>query len=312
MLNSGLFGLGGGEVQLRQLPRLLMLLVCLNVGVSQASVDVSGSEDIAELKRYPNSWIAEYSRALVPEYRLALGTMKKVNAVVAPEAVEYIAGELTRITYRIPSGRSSEEAFSWFQRQLESLPHEKLYSCDGRRCGSSNQWANSQFGIARLYGVDREQHYLALRLKQAEEPVIAMYSVRRGNRRVYMHLDIIRTKASAGLLTADELRFRLQRGERVSVSDRDWSEEELSSMASAIGSLLVERPSSDIWLVGHQSRRGPYVRLQNDARALAELLKVSLVGLGIDESRLRTFGVGPLAPAYDPAVPENRIELLVE
>lgn len=304
LLNSGLPG--------KLLRNSVMLISLLPFsGFGHASVDVAGSADVAELNRYPQSYIVEYSQARVPEYRLALGRMKKVDGVIAPEKDDYVGGQLTRITYRIPAGHDSQEVMAYVKRQLQGLPHQLLFSCDGRDCGSSNDWANKQFEIARLYGIDREQHYMVVRL-QTEDVVMVFYTVKRGNKRVYLHLDVIRSKVSSGQLTADELMQKLLRGERVVVSDRDWPPEELMALASTITALLKDRPLSDIWLVGHQAKRGPFVTLQNDSRVLAETLKRRLVGLGIDENRLKSFGVGPLAPSYDPAVAENRIELVVE
>ncbi|OMH38719.1 DUF4892 domain-containing protein [Motiliproteus sp. MSK22-1] len=291
-------------------------LFMFGASMVSASVDVSGSADSDVLERYPLSYIDQYTQLLVPEYRLALGRMKKVNGVISPEKAEYIDGQLTRITYRIPSGHSSKAVFEYFQRQLESIPHDVLFSCEERNCGSSSEWANSQFGIAKLYGVDREQYYLAAKLNLDEGVTVVLYSVRRGNRRVYLHLDVIRPAAAVagdeGVMAVDAVIRRLQQGDRVAVLDKDWKASELKVLADALLSLLSERPLSDIWLIGHQEKRGPFERLQNDARVYAENLKEMLVGLGVQEARLRTFGVGPLAPAYNSEVPDNRIEIMVE
>ena len=288
----------------------------LAASIASASVDVSGSADTDVLKRYPLSYIDQYNQSLVPEYRLALGIMKKVNGVISPEKAEYIDGQLTRITYRIPSGHSSKAVFEYFRRQLESIPHEVLFSCEGRRCGSSSEWANSQFGIAKLYGVDREQYYQATKLTLPEDVYVVLYGVRRGNKRVYLHLDVIRSAADVDsgedVLAAATVIRGLQQGDRVAVQDKGWKASELTVLANAISSLLSERPLSDIWLIGHQEKSGPFERLRNDARIYAENLKKELVDLGVPEARLRTFGVGPLAPAYSSEVPDNRIEIMAE
>ena len=81
--------------------------------------DLPGSADLAQITRYPNSWIVDFSQQQVPEYRLATGSMKKINGVVAPESQRYVAGQLTRITYRMPSGHSSADVFEYFSQQFD-------------------------------------------------------------------------------------------------------------------------------------------------------------------------------------------------
>ncbi|MCW8885688.1 MAG: DUF4892 domain-containing protein [Motiliproteus sp.] len=278
----------------------------------QAANDVAGSEDINELKRYPLSYIDHYSQLLAPEYRLALGTMKKVNGVLSPEQFEFVGGQLTRITYRIPSGHRSDEVFKFFTDQLDEITHEVLFSCEGRSCGSSNAWANSQFGIAKLYGIDREQYYRVVRLEGPSAVTLVLYSVRRGNKRVYMHLDVIREKSAVNLQSADQMLGLLLEGQRLAIAAREWPEPLLENTATAIKGLLRERPLSTVWLVGHLAKEGPVVRLQNDADVLLKSLKSELVDRGVDEHRLKLFSVGPLAPVYDDAVSDSRVELIVE
>ena len=277
-----------------------------------AANDVAGSEDIKELKRYPLSYIVEYDQRLAPEYRLALGTMKKVNGVLAPEKAEFIEGQLTRVTYRIPTGHQSAEVFRYFSDQLEGRSHKILFDCQGRKCGSSNAWANSQFGISKLYGIDREQSYRVVRLEEDAPVTLVLYAVRRGNKRVYMHIDVIREKSAVNLQSADQMLSRLLNGKRMAIAAQGWSASILDNTTTAIQGLLQQRPLSTIWLVGHLAQEGPVVRLQNDARIALNQLKEKLVARGIDEHRLKIFSVGPLAPAYDESVPDSRIELVVE
>ncbi len=275
------------------------------------AADVAGSSDISELPRYPLSEIVEYSQSVVPQYRLALGRMKKVNGVTSPEPVRYITGHMTRITYEIPPGHSSREAFEYINKQLQDVPHEMLFSCSSRDCGSSNDWANNQFGIAKLYGLERQQYYMAVRLKETDTYIVC-YAVQRGNMRVYLHLDVIRQQGNAQAASAASLLQQLQRGERVYVTSSDPGMERLQSLAAALKSLFAKNSFTDVWLVGHQVAANPYVTLQNNSRAQAASLKARLVALGVPEGNLNVVGVGALAPAYNAQIPDNRIELVVE
>ncbi|MEH6626232.1 MAG: DUF4892 domain-containing protein [Motiliproteus sp.] len=289
-----------------------MLWVVVYSANSHGAADVAGSEDVKELDRYPLSSIVQYNQSIVPEYRLALGTMKKVNGVLSPENAEYINGLLTRITYRIPSGHGSRDAFDFVTEQLKPIPHQVVFECQGRSCGSSSAWANSQFGISKLYGIDREQHYRVVRLNGDKPTTMVFYAVRRGNKRVYLHIDRIQAQGAVALRGAEQLLGKMLKSERVVVSLKDWTEDEVASVAAAITALLTERPLSTIWLVGHQAKQGPFVRLRNDSMKYVSEFRQRLVEQGIDEHRLKLLGIGPLAPAYTDSVPENRIELVVE
>ena len=77
------------------------------------------------------------------------------------------------------------------------LTHEaqRLFSCDARDCGSSNEWANGVFNVRELYGPDRNQVYRAYVIEQAEHwSYIALYLIERGNQRSYVHIDHLRVQ----------------------------------------------------------------------------------------------------------------------
>ncbi len=293
------------------------------VNVASAAEDVAGSHDLGSLVRYPNSWIVDFSQHNVAEYALATGSMKKVNGVIAPESLRYVSGRLTRITYQLPTGHTSAGAANHFQRQFDKLPHEVLFRCEARVCGESNQWANIQFGIAKLYGIDREQHYAALMLQSAgaEPDYLAFYTVKRGNKKVYAHIDLIEAESQSSLgasqpsasLSSTALVAGLQRGMRVYLQADQVTEAD----AAALRQLLQGQPEVQLLLVGHSDQAANSA--QNTTRQqqqtlslqLAEALKQRLQAFGVEASQLQADGVGALAPAYDDSVPDQRVELLL-
>ncbi|WP_271273937.1 DUF4892 domain-containing protein [Aliamphritea hakodatensis] len=181
-----------------RIKRVLSGLMMLVAGSAFAESDLRGSSDYEGLKRYPLSWIVEYQSEASPDYLLALGKMKKKSGVIAPEASRRLSGQLRQITYRIPDGHSAEETFDFIVGQLQQQNAEELFRCQSRQCGNSHQWANQVFGVSRLYGVDRTQSYLAARLGG---DFIAVYTVKRGNKRVYLQLDILSDKPEAAVET---------------------------------------------------------------------------------------------------------------
>ena len=163
------------------------LLFCLNSSAF-AERDIRGSSDPQLLPRFPQAWIVKFNAAKVPEYRLASGPMKKLEGVIAPESIILSRGFLTRVTYRVPDSHKPEEVFNFYLKKLQALDATILFQCRSRQCGSSNQWANNYFKVSELYGVDRSQSFLSAKLHDQQ---VALYAVKRGNRRVYVHLDIL-------------------------------------------------------------------------------------------------------------------------
>ncbi len=181
------------RMNMYRVKQVLSGLMIFVAGSVFAEADLRGSSDYDGLKRYPLSWIVEYQAETSPDYQLALGKMKKKSGVIAPEKSRRLSGQLRQITYRIPEGHSAAEAFDFMAAQLQQQNAEELFRCKSRQCGNSHQWANQVFGVSRLYGVDRTQSYLAAKLGG---DYIAVYSVIRGNKRVYLQLDILSDKSS--------------------------------------------------------------------------------------------------------------------
>ncbi len=274
-----------------------------------AAEDRPGAIDLESVMRYPHSWIVGYSKAPVPEYRLATGSMKKINGVISPEYAQYISGQLTRITYQLPRGHNSTDAFNHFKRQFDNLGPEVLFRCKGRSCGNSNQWANVQFGISRLYGVDREQFYLALKLPaMGSEPAsyLAFYTVIRGNKRVYAQLDLIQSSDAAASGAAGFI-AKLEQGLRVFRQPGQLSQAEVEPLRQR----MTDQPALRLTLVGHSDQGATPEQYQASSLALAETLRQQLLAQGLDGSRLTAYGVGSLAPAYAASVPNQRVELLL-
>jgi hypothetical protein len=74
-----------------------------------------------------------------------------------------------------------------------------LFWCQARDCGESSLWANEVFGNAKLYGADDQQAYLLLRLAAPQDnSLVALYSITRGNRKAYLHVEQFDAAAPLG------------------------------------------------------------------------------------------------------------------
>ncbi|MBX2808658.1 MAG: DUF4892 domain-containing protein [Cellvibrionaceae bacterium] len=122
-------------------------------------------------------------------YLVALGPYEKRDNRWQPEASVRLSGVLTRYTYEIPAVYDEQAVFAFYRQQLPE-GGETLYECRRMHCGNSNNWANDHFRIKQLYGLDYHQFYGVYRLATGD--TVTLYSVRRGNRRIYAHIDHLR------------------------------------------------------------------------------------------------------------------------
>ena len=247
-----------------------------------AAKDYPGSSDHAGLDRFPLSYIVHYRDQNIPEYRLALGELEKINGVVTPEKEVRLSGPLKRVIYRLPNSYSAQAPFDHFRDQLTGQGFEILFECAGQACGSSNYWANTIFRYSKLYGLERSQRYLAL--KKAGQH-IALYSIKRGNKRVYTIVDVV------------------GKAEEQKVSKLDQLLE--------AGSLLYRQPLADEVLEYLRQTESPFwllgaVAPAEDADAgvsrsvgLAEAVRDQLVEAGIAGEKVRVHGVGALMPSKE-------------
>ncbi|WP_062381137.1 DUF4892 domain-containing protein [Pseudomonas abietaniphila] len=184
------------------LPRALGLLLCLSgyVGVSQAA-DVAGSQDFANLPRPTDAEIVDYRPAAELERIYPMGAIRKISGQLRFDGQVSSRGNATSVTYELPPERSASEAFTAAREALQKQNAQLLFWCQARDCGESSLWANEVFGNSRLYGADSGQAYLLLRLAAPDnDTLVALYSITRGNRRAYLHVEQFQAGAPLGEL----------------------------------------------------------------------------------------------------------------
>ncbi|RDH44467.1 DUF4892 domain-containing protein [Zooshikella ganghwensis] len=174
---------------------------------------LTAKADLLGIAPYPNAKIEEKQQRDVTNHQVVLSAVRKVNGLLRAEKELWLDGTLHRVLYQIPTGHSNKEAFDYFVEQVSKSGSTVLFRCEERRCGSSNLWANQVFEVAKLYGPDREQYYqVAKYFEQQQLYYIALYTIRRGNRRVYAMVEIFKPKQKAAkplLINADALLAQL-------------------------------------------------------------------------------------------------------
>lgn len=184
------------------LSRALGLLLCLSVyaSVSQAA-DVTGSQDFANLPRPTDAEIVDYRPAAELERIYPMGSIRKISGQLRFDGQVSSRGNASSVTYELPPERSADEAFTAAREALQKQNAQLLFWCQARDCGESSLWANEVFSNSRLYGADSGQAYLLLRLAAPDnDTLVALYSITRGNRRAYLHVEQFQASAPLGEL----------------------------------------------------------------------------------------------------------------
>jgi hypothetical protein len=163
------------------------------------AADVAGSQDFANLPRPSDSEIVDYRPAAELERIFPMGSIRKISGQLRFESQVSSRGTATSVTYELAPERSADEAFTAAREALQKQNAQLLFWCQARDCGESSLWANEVFGNSRLYGADSGQAYLLLRLAApSNDTLVALYSITRGNRRAYLHVEQFQASAPLG------------------------------------------------------------------------------------------------------------------
>jgi OOP family OmpA-OmpF porin len=100
--------------------------------------DVAGSKDHAAIKRYEGSAIIGYDFKKFDEYVVLLGPLKENMPNISPTKTQKVEGQVTRILYVAPEGRSPLEVLRNYEQELTKNGFNVLYQCAGKECGTDH------------------------------------------------------------------------------------------------------------------------------------------------------------------------------
>ena len=119
-----------------------------------------------------------------------LGSLRKISNVVRMEGKVEARGQVSYATYQLPPERGANEAFTAAREALQAAGGYPLFWCQAQDCGESSLWSAQLAGRFNLTGADNQQAFILLRRSGASsDTLVALYSITKGNRRAYLHVE---------------------------------------------------------------------------------------------------------------------------
>jgi hypothetical protein len=285
----------------------MSLVLLLLAPAAIAASDIAGASDPAGIVRVPHSWIVVYERDDDLRNReFVVSRVDKTRRDVRVEREVRTLARLVSVTYEMPRNIRPEEVINHYLNQFGA---GEAFSCRGRACGRSNDWANHIFGQAILYGPDINQYYFAGEL---DDRLLSLYVIQRGNKRVYAHLQVLTPEdpvavdfnremvdqlSSTGFVTLEDIR------PEAGGSFSDEAIEQLKELAVD----LARVGDQEVFVVCHLYGSQSADELLQSAALCSQTASEALGAAG--GPNLKPFAAGPLLPRRSGNV--SRIELVL-
>lgn len=298
---------------------LLLLTVTFN-SLAQ-SADSPGTADHPLVSRYTGSFIDGQEVLDFTGYTLPTGpAIKDSQGRRVPSEKVLLEGNVTRTLYRGPKERSTLEILRNYQAALDASGFETLYTC-GSECGNLFEWLfykemDQKIRTTKTSGsafdIPQDLRYLAAKgtvgnrivhisvlvafdagfSKLSKQPVTLLEVIESEE----MDTGMVTIDAEAMAMGIDATGHIAIYGVYFDTNSADIKAESAPTL-SEISKLLTNRPSLKLLVVGHTDNQGDYdYNMGLSGRRAEAVARALSTDHGIDRSRLRSAGVGYLAP----------------
>jgi len=301
---------------------LSLLLPAISAISLAQEADSPGTADHPLVSRYAGSFIDGQQVLDFSGYTLPVGPAIKDSEGrrVASEKIS-LEGKVTRTLYRGPKERSTLEILRNYQAALEAAGFETLYTCGGGDCGKLFHWIFYKEMEQRIlstktsggaFDIPQDLRYLAAKGAVAGKTVhISVLVAFDGgfgklSKQPVTLLEVIESEAmDTGMVTidAEAMAKGIDATGHIAIygvyfdTNSADIKTESSPTLEEISKLLGDRPNLKLLVVGHTDNQGDYDYNMGLSGRRAEAVVRALTGqYEIDETRLRSAGVGYLAP----------------
>jgi OOP family OmpA-OmpF porin len=273
--------------------------------------DVAGSRDYPGIGRFQGSRITGYQVKDFDAVRLQAAPFKNDK----PTDARRLEGLVTRIAYRTGPGPSMIEVSRNFENQLAKAGYETILACDADECGGlAFARAFEVLPLPQMWVDGFDYRYYAGRKSEGGRDTYAVVVVSKNNDDITAQL----TVAAIGALEnkmVDAAAMAKGLGEKGHIAlygiyfdtDKAILKPESRPTLDEISKLLNAQPRLSVFIVGHTDNQGAFDYNMNLSRQRADAVAAALVqNYRIDKARLRTAGLGYLAPIGSNASEDGR------
>lgn len=288
-----------------------LILLALAAPAHAASGDVRGARDYPGIGRFGGSVITGYRAQDFDATTLQAAPFARGKAADQRR----VEGRITRIAYRTGAGPSILEVARNFESQLGKAGFETLVACDTKQCGGlAFSRALDTLPVPQMIVDGFNFRYYAGHKQDGGKETYATVLVSQNNKQIYAQLIVAVTGALENKMV-DAAAMAKGLGETGHIAlygiyfdtDKAVIKPQSKPTLDEMAKLLRGQPQLNVVVVGHTDSQGGYdynmALSQKRAAAVAAALRRDY---GIAPARLRTAGVGYLAPVGSNASDDGR------
>ena len=301
---------------------LALLLLGSSGSILAQEEDSPGTADHPVVSRYTGSFIDGQAVHDFTGYTLPVGPyVKDAEGNRVPSEKLVLEGRVTRTLYRGPKERSTLEILRNYQMALEAAGFETLFTCGGDECGYLFHWIFYKDMEQRIlstptsggaFDISQDLRYLAAKGAVGDRTVHVSVLVAfdagfsKLSKQPVTLLEVIESEdMETGMVTidAEAMAEGIDATGHIAIYgvyfDTNSAEikPESAPTLEEIRKLLDNRPALKLLVVGHTDNQGDYDYNMGLSGRRAEAVARALTReYGVDAGRLRSAGVGFLAP----------------
>lgn len=287
-------------MKLNHVPLLIVTIFALQILItSQAALAQNDGHPL--IRPYEGSQIEGQEVKEFDEQLLVIGKVQQDGTV----KTQKLEGKVTRIDLRDPDNRSSLERMRNYEQALKKGGFEIVYACGKQECGPEIQ--------IETIGYFPPERYLTAFRKGKEGNVWVGVFVLEGPWTKVRVIEEKPMETAMVKVTADILKNNLLEDGHMAVygiyfdTGKSDLKAESAETIRAIGTLLQNDPSLQIYIVGHTDNAGKLKdNMELSHKRAAAVVTEIITRFKIDPSRVEAGGVGPLCPVASNETNEGR------
>lgn len=281
------------------------LVLCLVFTSTAGAADTAGSADLPDIGRFAGSEIDFYEVENYGSTTLANGPVRKEAG--AERTALVVEGAITRIVYKVPQGASALEVFRNFENRITEAGFTSIVSGGPEQFDYYTFMYKHPVEKLRNTSISNEIWYLSGEKSTGGSKIYVslIVSPHSGGDGQRARLISVTTKAMENqMVDAEKMLSSIAESGKVALygiyfdTDSDNIKETSAPTLQEIARLLADNPDFNLIVVGHTDNQGSYDYNMDLSRRRADAVANSLsADYGANSSRLRSAGVGFLAPA---------------